>query len=147
MLSSYRKYSLLSVLMFFALLHPIVFGQRCSGTSGCARTSSTAASVSGVAALSGQYAFQLNGTLTTPGIASRATAAIGSFYADGQGYIVSGEMDFTSAAQTIHAPASYPLNMVAYIVDDMHILVMSTDPPQVNPLISGMMTRDSVSGQ
>jgi hypothetical protein len=255
--------------------------------------------VSGVAALNGSFAFLLKGELTTPGIASRATAAVGSFATDGQGNIL-GEMDFTSAVQTIHAlpitgtytlnsdsgagtltltstmgtqsfaiyttggglptytsgslietdggpvvssgsfyqqsssyflvrdlygywrvaltgetlvsegtpspifvdgnfsfpvqtpfemdaavtvrvgsgapeslsrslrgPLSptyafqlgrlflgvypglpgYPLNLVAYIVDDMHILVISADPPQVNPLMSGIMTRDSLLTQ
>jgi hypothetical protein len=36
----------------------------------------------------------------------------------------------------------YPLKMAAYIIDVLHILVVSTDPPQVNPLMSGTITRD-----
>jgi hypothetical protein len=45
--------------------------------------------------------------------ASRATAAAGSFTADGQGNITSGEMDFTSAAETFPAlpiTGTYTLN-------------------------------------
>jgi hypothetical protein len=113
-----RKYLLLAVFMFSALLQPIAFAQRCSGTPGCARTSSAAADPSGVAGLNGQFAFQLNGTLTTPGVASRATAAVGSFTADGQGNITAGEMDFVSAAQTFQALAitgTYTLDSVSGI--------------------------------
>jgi hypothetical protein len=31
--------------------------------------------------------------------------------------------------------------MAAYIIDTQHMLVISTDPPQVNPLISGTIVR------
>ncbi len=110
--SIYRNSLILAVLMLSASLQPIAFAQHCSGTPGCARPSSTAANVSGVAALSGPFAFLLKGALTTPGLPSRATAAAGMFIADGQGNI-SGEMDFTSAVQTIHAlpfGGTYTLN-------------------------------------
>jgi hypothetical protein len=36
----------------------------------------------------------------------------------------------------------FTLNMAAYVIDQLHILVISTDPPQVNPLMSGTITRD-----
>jgi hypothetical protein len=93
--SLFRKLPLLAVLVLSASLQPFVFAQ------------------TGTAALSGPFAFLLKGTLTTPGLASRATAAVGSFMADGQGNILSGEMDFTSAEQTIHAlpiTGTYTLN-------------------------------------
>ncbi len=92
--SLFRKLPLLAVLVLSASLHPFVFAQ------------------TGTAALSGPFAFLLKGTLTTPGLASRATAAVGSFIADGQGNI-SGEIDFTSAVETIHAlpiTGTYTLN-------------------------------------
>jgi hypothetical protein len=40
-----------------------------------------------------------------------------------------------------------PLNMAAYIIDETHILVVSTDPPQVNPSMSGTITRDQIPTQ
>jgi hypothetical protein len=83
----YRKLPMLAVLVLSASLQPIpAFAQS-----------------PGVSALKGQYAFLLKGIVTTPGIASRATVAVGSFTADGQGNITSGEMDFTSAAETFQA--------------------------------------------
>jgi len=85
--SIYRKLPMLVVLVLSASLQPIpAFAQS-----------------PGVSALKGQYAFLLKGVITTPGIASRATVAVGSFTADGQGNITSGEMDFTSAAETFQA--------------------------------------------
>jgi hypothetical protein len=82
--SLFRKFLILAILILSASLTPFASAQ------------------SGVAAMSGPFAFQLNGRLTVPGIASQATAAVGCFIADGQGNIA-GEMDFTSAVQTFQA--------------------------------------------
>jgi hypothetical protein len=75
------------------------------------------------------------------------TLKVGSGWPEGMTWVLRpGSSDNFYNGRITFGAAGYP-NMVAYIIDGLHILVMSTDSPQVFPLVSGTMTRDSFPGQ